>query len=139
VRLAVTGSRHWTDEGAIFRALDDVRPRPTLLIHGGARGADRIAEMWAKSRKIATACIRPADATVKADYIKRNRIIVDVAEYVIAFLAEGPSHGTKYTIQYAEEQGKLIAVIEPHGTTTISITSIPTDANTDQPTQKERE
>ena len=52
--LAVTGGRDFTDKKAVFSTLDRVnRKRPiTLLIHGGARGADTLASSWATSRKI---------------------------------------------------------------------------------------
>lgn len=49
-RLLVTGSRHWVDHEAIRVALADAREQlgdDTILIHGDARGADRIAaHIW---------------------------------------------------------------------------------------------
>jgi predicted Rossmann fold nucleotide-binding protein DprA/Smf involved in DNA uptake len=129
MRLGVTGSRHWNDSAALFRALDDVRPVPVVVIHGGARGADLLAKAWAQGRGIATAEVSPARRYVKADYLRRNKIIVDMADYVIAFRADGKSDGTDDTIRAAERTGKLIAIITP----------IPTDAKTDQDTQKVRE
>lgn len=47
-RLLITGSREWTDGTIILRALGDVRAEwgdaeDCVLVHGDARGADRIA------------------------------------------------------------------------------------------------
>ncbi|MCA1707672.1 MAG: SLOG family protein, partial [Actinobacteria bacterium] len=42
-RILVTGSRTWTDNTAIRRALEPWRSSGAVLVHGGAAGADRIA------------------------------------------------------------------------------------------------
>jgi hypothetical protein len=97
----------------VWAALDDVRPVPFVLIHGGATGADTHAAMWARERGIATALVRPADPTNKAEYIRRNAAIVALADYVIAFRADGKSNGTDYTIRGADAAGKLIRVVTP--------------------------
>lgn len=43
--VIVTGSRLWADEAPIHAALDEAKP--TLVVHGNARGADQIARDWA--------------------------------------------------------------------------------------------
>lgn len=45
--VIVTGSRDWADEQAIYNALDNACP--SLVVEGGARGADAIARQWAKT------------------------------------------------------------------------------------------
>lgn len=53
--VLVTGGREYDNEGYLCAVLDSVhsdRGPITLLVHGGARGADRLAEGWAASRKI---------------------------------------------------------------------------------------
>lgn len=49
VILLVTGGRYYANRAAVFAALDRVHAkRPiTLLVHGGAEGADTLAEEWA--------------------------------------------------------------------------------------------
>lgn len=113
MKLAVTGSRHWADGGTIIRVLDAVLPRPTALIHGGAPGVDQQAALWAHSRGIVTAVVRPVRANVAADYLARNTVIVDLADAVIAFRAEGKSNGTDDTIRKAEAVGKLLRTVVP--------------------------
>lgn len=53
-RVLVTGSRDWTDAAVIEKALDDLLAEcgSLIVIHGNARGADRIAASWAIRRHI---------------------------------------------------------------------------------------
>lgn len=41
--MAVTGGRDFTDIERVRSALSSLEPRPTLLIHGAAQGADSLA------------------------------------------------------------------------------------------------
>jgi YspA, cpYpsA-related SLOG family len=54
VRVLVCGGRRYLDRDRVFRELDDLHAQQpiTLLIHGGAKGADRSAEAWAMSRGV---------------------------------------------------------------------------------------
>lgn len=53
--LLACGGRTYHDRAAVFQALDRVHAkRPvTLLVHGGAAGADSLAADWARERGIA--------------------------------------------------------------------------------------
>lgn len=46
-RVLVCGGRKFGDMAAMTRVLDGLYPRPTLIIHGAARGADECAWRWA--------------------------------------------------------------------------------------------
>ncbi len=48
MRVLVCGGRNYLDRRAIYDALDDLSC--TMVIHGGARGADMLAGEWAQSR-----------------------------------------------------------------------------------------
>ena len=48
--VIVTGSRDWPDYKVIWRAL--AIHQPTMVIHGAARGADTMAENWARRNAI---------------------------------------------------------------------------------------
>lgn len=52
IRVLVCGGRNYNDRAAVYRELDDLERSHgiTLVIHGGAPGADDLAESWAISR-----------------------------------------------------------------------------------------
>lgn len=60
MKLAITGSRRWRSIRQIQQNLDEIAP--SLIIHGGAMGADSIADAWARARGVAVAVVRPARA-----------------------------------------------------------------------------
>ena len=51
-RILVTGGRNYNNQEFVYETLDKLDPPATLLIAGGATGADTLAEQWAKSREI---------------------------------------------------------------------------------------
>lgn len=66
LRVVVTGGRHFRDVDRAARALDSIHGiigslsanttgKIALLIHGGARGADAIANAWAHHRNVPVA------------------------------------------------------------------------------------
>jgi predicted polyphosphate/ATP-dependent NAD kinase len=54
MRVLVCGGRTYNDRKAVYAALDHLNPQPKAVIHGGANGADRIADDWADDRGITT-------------------------------------------------------------------------------------
>lgn len=60
MRLLVTGGRTYDDIQAVSEALDRIHEQTpiTLLIHGGAHGADTLAGRWAKANNVPTAVYR---------------------------------------------------------------------------------
>lgn len=49
-RVLVCGGRAYTDASTLYRVLDKLRP--ALVIHGAARGADLLADAWARGNKV---------------------------------------------------------------------------------------
>lgn len=91
MRVMVTGGRDYSDAAKVFHALDAIHTRRgpiTLLIEGGASGADRLANTWARLRGIPL-------TTFQADWARsgkragpeRNRRMIQEArpELVMAF------------------------------------------------------
>lgn len=82
----------------------------TVIISGGARGIDSMAEKFADDNNIKKIIFKP-------DYEKygrrapllRDKLIVDEAELIIA-IWDGKSLGTKFTIDYARKKSKKIEV-----------------------------
>lgn len=130
MKLAVIGSRSF-DNAKVMQAalkLHDI----SLLITGGARGADRLAENWAKAHRVPLRVFRANwDKHGKAAGIIRNMEMVDAADKVLAFW-DGESPGTKFTINYARKQNVIVEVIPFRaGKRGQSICDVPADAGTD--------
>jgi hypothetical protein len=73
--VLVTGGRGFTERAALYAALDE--EKPTVIIHGGATGADRMAGEYAADRRIP--CItEPANWAIEgvlAGLIRNIRMI----------------------------------------------------------------
>lgn len=81
------------------------------IISGGARGIDTLAAMYARKRGMKLLEFRPDYATFgRGATFVRNRLIVDMADVVIAFW-NGSSRGTKYTIEYAKKKYVPVIII----------------------------
>jgi hypothetical protein len=54
MRVLVTGGRKYDDKATVFSTLAAVHAKHgvTVVIHGGARGADALSAEWARLRKI---------------------------------------------------------------------------------------
>jgi hypothetical protein len=54
MRVLVCGGRDFDDVGLMISALDRLHTEKsfTVVIHGNARGADRMADTWARSRGV---------------------------------------------------------------------------------------
>lgn len=53
MRVLVTGGRDYADRDTVWRELDAIHTKSkiTMLIHGDARGADRLADEWAREQQ----------------------------------------------------------------------------------------
>lgn len=81
------------------------------IISGGARGIDTLAAMYARKHGMKLLEFRPDYATYgRGATFVRNRLIVDMADVVIAFW-NGKSRGTKYTIDYAKKKHVPVIII----------------------------
>lgn len=125
--VLVTGSQTWTDYRRVYRALADVSARfpdkPITLIHGDARGADRLAATAAKRLGWGVKPF-PCDWSVRPDTPPwavrrrhdghaydvragqlRNLVMLDRRpDLVVAFHRAG-SPGTLHCVREAERRG----------------------------------
>jgi hypothetical protein len=111
VRILVTGSREFTSEllaYAIVYDLMDEFGKDIVLVHGNARGADKLMAYSAGLLDLETES-HPADWEKhgKAAGFIRNKEMVDAgAEVCIALLVDGePCRGTRHCAGLAEETG----------------------------------
>ncbi|MFC5799093.1 SLOG family protein [Streptomyces formicae] len=120
MRVIVTGSRKWTDRGAVYGALETLRFHhgAFMLVHGAcATGADAIAEEWFEILGRRGGCERVKykaawETRGKAAGPERNQRMIEAgADLVLAFpLPEGS--GTQHTMKLAAEAGIEVRVIE---------------------------
>ncbi len=107
MKLLIIGSRTISDFDLTRHIPDGVK----LIISGGARGIDSVAEKYADDRGVEKLIIRPRyERFGRAAPLKRNEAMVDLADVVLA-IWDGQSRGTKYTLNYARKNDKKIIEI----------------------------
>jgi hypothetical protein len=93
-RVIVCGSRGWTDRERIADRLFDLKPT-TIVVHGSARGADRIAHQEAEKLGLSVEA-HPADWQrhgKRAGHIRNEEMAALGADLCIAFW-DGSPRGT---------------------------------------------
>ena len=109
MKVAVIGSRSFDDYDLLERTLSELSI--SLLVSGGAKGADSLAERYADEHQISKQVFLPDYARYgRGAPLQRNYQIVDAAERVVAFWDQ-KSRGTRHTIEYAERVGKPVTII----------------------------
>lgn len=136
MRILVTGSREWTDTGAIFNALLNAAKQESnvTLVHGGAKGADFIANRWAEHFQWTIeehpanwdSCGPDCDDShkrVRYDGTKycprsgfiRNAEMVNLGADICLAFYKGTSKGTDMCAKLAEKAGiKVLRVMDPY-------------------------
>jgi hypothetical protein len=114
IKLAVVGSRSFADKELLFEILDRNRHRIELIVSGGARGADALAQEWAQARSVPCQVFHPKwqDEHGRFDRsagFKRNVDVIKNADEVLAFW-DGQSPGTKHAIELARKQNKAVQI-----------------------------
>jgi len=107
-KIAVIGSRDFNDYEQLENAL--LPWLPAHIISGGAKGADTLAERFARAHGLPITVIKPDWKQFgRGAGPIRNRMIVDTADLVIAFW-DGESRGTASALSYARANGKSVFV-----------------------------
>lgn len=115
LRVLVCGGRNYDDLGAVWGQLDAFHALQgpiAVIIHGGARGADLLADKWAITNNVPRAIFVPDwEAHGKAAGPMRNRRMLDKArpDIVIAFPG---GRGTADMVFQAVEAG--VEVVKPY-------------------------
>lgn len=111
----VTGSRDWTDQDAVWDALEDqfaenrFSVRYFYVVHGAARGADAMAQAWVdyKADPQIVALPYPADwdnLGRRAGMARNKKMIDRGADVVLAFIRNN-SPGASGCVRLAEKAG----------------------------------
>jgi hypothetical protein len=112
MRVIVCGSRDWHDRKTIGDRLGDL-PGTSTVVHGAARGADRIAEQEAHKWGLLTEPHKPEYhlyGPKRAPLIRNEKMAMLGADLCIAFW-DGLSSGTKDMMEKAEKHGIPVEVI----------------------------
>ena len=106
--LAIIGSRSFNDYNFLLHAANvlNVRENYSVIISGGARGADELGEQYAKYWGLEYIEFLPDWENIgKSAGYKRNVDIIKCADAVLAFW-NGTSMGTRHSLNIAKEMKK---------------------------------
>jgi hypothetical protein len=108
-KVAVIGSRTFDDYGYMKETLDTLMPID-LIVSGGAKGADSMAEQYAAENGIPTLVFKPDwKKHGKIAGFLRNTTIVEESNTVVAFW-DGKSNGTKNSLDTAKRLNKTVII-----------------------------
>ena len=105
-KVAIVGSREFTDYSIVKEALDNIKDKIALIISGGAKGVDTLAQRYACENGIPIHIYYPNYSKYgkKAPFV-RNVVIANLAEYMIAF-GHMDSKGTRHVVNKMKELNK---------------------------------
>jgi len=111
MKVAIVGSRGFNDMELLRATLEEFRGQITLIVSGGAKGADTLGEQYAKENGIPTLIFKPDwEKHGKAAGFIRNKDIVENADTVVA-MWDGASHGTENSIQHGYKMNKRVKIV----------------------------
>lgn len=119
MRVLVCGSRDFNDYKKLEEELDEWRFKDqgreyTSLIHGAARGADRLAGIYGKSLGIPVLSF-PADWNKHgraAGPIRNEQMLSEGKPDIVFAFWDGKSIGTKHMIDISRKAGVRVKVVE---------------------------
>jgi YspA, cpYpsA-related SLOG family len=140
--LSVSGSRLFLDYELFCKTINEFIGKygqVKKIVHGGAKGADTLAEKWAKEHNIETMIFRPDYGNQEKIQkygkhvwgriapLERNKDIVLNGSHLLAFPLDetlGPefkSNGTKSAISHAKKMNKVTMIVSVKPTENIKI------------------
>ena len=110
MRVAVIGSRTFTNYEKVKKVLDQLEI--SLIVSGGAKGADSLAECYAVENSIETLIFEAEwDKYGRSAGYIRNVDIVNSSDIILAFW-DGKSKGTLHSINFAKKKNKALRIIK---------------------------
>lgn len=116
MKVAIVGYRKFKDYQSFEKSVNEIFTcndiSPYEIVSGGAEGADTLAEIYANEYCIPLTIFRAEwNKYGRSAGPKRNKLIVDRADVIIAFLSN-ESKGTVSTINLAKNANKRVFVID---------------------------
>jgi len=117
MKIGIVGSRTWTNAKLMARTIESyvskhrLKWEDIILISGGAKGADKLAEEFAQWKKIAIEVYLPDwELHGKTAGFLRNTIIARESEFLFCFW-DGKSRGCMDTVEKIKKSGKQFEII----------------------------
>ena len=112
MKLIIAGSRTFTDYTLLASVLGPHRHQISAVIHGGARGADRLGFRWAVRHHVRSRCFAADwERFGKSAGVRRNHQMAQAGDMLVAFHVNN-SPGTAHMIACMRQLGKPVVVIE---------------------------
>ena len=116
MKLIIAGARTFTDYQLLCHTLALERHHITEVLHGGARGADRLGFRWAVRHHVRSRCVAADWARFgKSAGVRRNAQLAQAGDMLLAFW-DGRSPGTRHIIGCMQQLGKPVVVIHVEAT-----------------------
>lgn len=111
MKVIIAGSRNFKNYDLIEQTMAELGLEVDEVVCGGARGADRLGEQWAKNHNIPVTYF-PAKWSLfgKSAGFIRNEEMAEYADYLIAFW-DKKSRGTRHMIKTMRKHCKHGTVI----------------------------
>lgn len=111
MKILICGGRDFDNKLLFERSLNGLINKGDIVLHGGAVGADALAESYSKYNNFETKIFLPQyKLWGKVAPLIRNSEMIQECDEVIAFW-NGKSRGTKYTIDNANKHHKKVKII----------------------------
>ncbi|MGL5189759.1 MAG: DUF2493 domain-containing protein [Paraclostridium sp.] len=111
MKILICGGRDFNNKLLFEKSIDGLINANDIIISGGAKGADALAETYAKHNNLETKIFLPQyNLWGKIAPLIRNSEMIKECDQVLAFW-DGKSRGTKYTIDNANKNNKKVDII----------------------------
>lgn len=113
MKLAIIGSRDFSNYKLLKAVLDRlIFGEDDIIVSGGADGADKLAERYARENNIKTLILKPDwNKYGRRAGFMRNTDIWDASTSGIAFW-DGESKGTKHSFEISKKQNKTLLIVD---------------------------
>ena len=114
LRVIFCGSRDLVNSWHVWSALQGLDPQADTIIHGGARGADALADYYARKMGFTVETF-PAEWDKygkRAGYVRNRAMLDSGADHVYAFVSKPieESRGTAMMVKIAQEAGVAVDI-----------------------------
>lgn len=115
MKLLITGSRLITGDyyQVLCAAIRAYYPNATQIWHGGAKGADQLAQRYCNETGVPCRVLMPdyKNAYYKAAPLRRNKELVRMTDATLALVILKLEGGTKHTAELSRKAGHRTLVV----------------------------